>query len=90
MGVYSMDLITRYINFYKIIKKRNGKYPFATFNTHKHNKPGTHWWSFMDVHPPPPQKKKKLLLFDSLGVEGFKFFIADNDENIKDELLYNF
>ena len=39
---------------------------------------------------PPPKKKKKLLLFDSLGVEGFKFFIADNDENIKDELLYNF
>ena len=55
-----MDLITRYINFYKIIKKRNGKYPFATFNTHKHNKPGTHWWSFMDIHPPPPQKKKKI------------------------------
>ena len=29
MGVYSIDSITRYINFYKLIKKRNGKYPFA-------------------------------------------------------------
>ena len=85
MGVYSMDSITRYINFYEIIKKRNGKYPFAIFNTGKHNKPGTHWWSFMDIHPP-----KNLLLFDSLGLEGFKFFIVHNDENIIDELLYNF
>ena len=42
MGVYSMDSIARYINFYEIIKKRNGKYPFAIFNTEKHNKAGTH------------------------------------------------
>ena len=34
--------------------------------------------------------KKNLLLFNSLGLEGFKFFIVDNDENIIDELLYNF
>ena len=39
----------------------------------------------MDIHP-----RKNLLLFDSLGLEGFKFFIVDNDENIIDELLYNF
>ena len=51
MGVYSMDSITRYINFYEIIKKRNGKDQFAIFNTDKHNKPGTRWWSFMDIHP---------------------------------------
>ena len=38
----------------------------------------------MDIYP------KHLLLFDSLGLEGFKFFIVDNDENIIDELLYNF
>ena len=51
MGVYSIDSVTRYINFYEIIKKRNAKYPFAIFNTDKHNKPGRHWWSFMDIHP---------------------------------------
>ena len=50
MGVYSMDSITRYINFYEIIKKRNAKYPFAIFNTDRHNEPGTHWQSFMDIH----------------------------------------
>ena len=80
-----MDSITRYINFNKITKKRNGKYPLAIFNTDKHNNPGTHWWSFMSIHP-----QKYILLFDSLGLEGFKFFIVDNDENIIDELLFNF
>ena len=84
-AVYSIDSITRYINSYEIIKKRNENYPFAIFNADKHNKPGTHWWSFMDIHP-----KKNLLLFDSLGLEGFKFFVVDNDEAIIDELLYNF
>ena len=54
MGVYSMDSITRYKNFYEIIKKRNVKCPFAIFNTDRHNEPGTHWWSFMDIH-----RKKK-------------------------------
>ena len=85
MGVYSFDSITRYIKFYEIIKKRNGKNPFVIFNTDKHNKPGTHWWSFMDIHP-----KKNLLLFDSLGLEEFTFFVVDNDEAIIDKLFYNF
>ena len=31
MGVYLIDSVTRYINFYEIIKKRNGKYPFVIF-----------------------------------------------------------
>ena len=34
--------------------------------------------------------KKNLLLFESLGLEVSKFFIIDNDENIIDELLYDF
>ena len=85
MGVYWIDSIRRYINFYEIIEKNNEKYPFAIFNTDKHNKPGTHWWSFMDIHP-----RKILLFFESLGLDGFKIFNVDNDENIIDELLYNF
>ena len=50
MGVYSIDSITKYISFYKIIKKRNRKYPFAIFNTDKHDKPGMHCgvlWTFI-------------------------------------------
>ena len=53
-----MDSITRYINFYEIIKQKNGKCPFAIFNTDKHNQSGTHWWNFMDIHP----KKKRIFI----------------------------
>ena len=85
MGVYSSDSITKYINFYDIIKERRAKYPFAIFNTDRENKPGTHWWSFLDIYP-----KKDLSLFDSFGFSGFKQFIVDNDIDIIDKLLYNF
>ena len=30
------------------------------------------------------------MLFDSLGLDGFKIFIVDNDKRIIDELLFNF
>ena len=46
-----MNSITKYINFYEIIKKRRAKCPFAIFNADKHIEPGTHWWSFMDILP---------------------------------------
>ena len=85
MGTYSIDSITRYINFYEIIKRRDAKYPFVIFNTDKENEPGVDWWSFMDIHP-----KNNLFLFDSFGVEGFKIFIVNNDQKIINELLYNF
>ena len=86
IGVFSMDYITRFIKFHELVKeKKKGKYPFAIFNTDPHNKPGTHWWSFLDIQP-----KSTLLLFDSHGLEGFKYFIVDNDEKIIDKLLYNF
>ena len=85
MGTYSIDSITEYINFYEIIKKRNAKYPFAIFNTDKENQPGVHWWSFLDINP-----KNNLFLFGSFGIEGFKHFIVDNDQDIANELLYNF
>ena len=86
IGVFSMDYITRFIKFHELVKeKKKGKYPFAIFNTDPHNKPGTHWCSFLDIQP-----KSTLLLFDSHGLEGFKYFIVDNDDKIIDELLYNF
>ena len=43
MGTYSIDSITKYINIYEIVRRRNAKYPFAIFNTDKHTNPGTHW-----------------------------------------------
>ena len=85
MGPYSIDSITKYINFYKIIKQRNAKYLFVIFNTDKENKPDVHWWSFMDIHP-----KNKLFLFDSFGLEGFRLSIVNNDQQIINQLFYNF
>ena len=85
MGTYSIDSITKYINFYEIIKQRNAKYPFAISNTDKENEPDVHWWSFMDIHP-----KNNLFLFDSFGLEGFKLFIVNNYRQIINQLLYNF
>ena len=85
MGTYSIDSITKYINFYEIIKRRNGKYPFAIFKTDKENEPGVHWWSFIDIDP-----KNNLFLFDSFDIERFKLFIINNDQDIINELLYNF
>ena len=85
MGTYSIDSITKYINLYETIKRRNGKYPFAIFNTDKENEPGVNWWSFIDIHP-----KNNLFLFDSFGIEGFKLFIVNNDQDIINEVLYNF
>ena len=75
----------QYINFYEKIRHRNAKYPFAIFNTDKESEPGKHWWSFLDIHP-----KNNLFLFDSFGLEGFKLFVVDNDEQIINDLLFNF
>ena len=38
------------------------RYPFITMNTDRSNKNGTHWWSFLDLHP-----KKEIFLFNSFG-----------------------
>ena len=85
MGTYSIDSITKYINFYEIIKRKNAKYSFAIFNTGKHNEPGIHRWGFLDIDP-----KNNLFLFHSFGLERFKLFIVDNDQEIANKLRYNF
>ena len=84
IGVYSSNSITRYINYYKIIKEKRCYYPFAIFNINRANKLETHWWSFLNVYP-----KTQLLLFDSKRFQGFKYFIVDNDYSTINKLLYN-
>ena len=73
IGVYSSNSITRYINYYKIIREKCCCYPFAIFNTNRANKPGTHWLSLLNIYP-----KTELLLFDSEGFQGLKYFIIEN------------
>ena len=84
MDVNSSNSITKYITFYEIIKVKNAKHSFAIFNTDRENKPGTHWWSFLDIY-----LKKDLLLFDSFRFTGFKKFIIDNDLDAVDKLSFN-
>ena len=40
MGIYSSNYITKYINFYEIIKEKKCKYPFAIFNMERNNNQG--------------------------------------------------
>ena len=42
----------------------------------------------MEVYGYSPPKN--LFLFDGLGIEGFKFFIVDNDDKIINQLFYDF
>ena len=85
MGTYSIDNVTKYIDFYSIIKKRKAKYPFAIFSTAKENEVRKNWWSFLDIQP-----RNNLFLFDLLGLDGFKIFIVNNQENVINDLLHNF
>ena len=84
IGVYSSNSITRYINYYKTIREKHCCYPFTISNTGKANKPGTHWWSFLNIYP-----KTQLLLFGSEGFQGLKYFIVDNDYLTINKFLYN-
>ena len=73
----SSDSLTKFVNFKKILKTEKAPYPFIIMNTSRHNKPGVHWWSFLNIDP-----KNELFLFDSESFEGFKFFIKSDELQI--------
>ena len=52
-------------------------------NTDRSNKKGTHWWSFLNLHP-----RKEISLFDSFGFEGFKEFIINDDRKALNKILF--
>ena len=74
MGTYSIDSITKYINFYEIIKQRNANYPFAIFSTDKEKEPGVHWWSFINIQP----KNNLFLILMAQKVLNFLLWIKIN------------
>ena len=45
-------------------------YPFIIMNTDRTNKKGTHWWSFLDLHP----KKEIFFYFTVLVLKDSKNF----------------
>ena len=85
IGVFPSNFINKFISYHSIIKDRSRvKYPFIIMNTDRSDRAGTHWWSFLDLHP-----KKEIFLFDSFGFEGLKKFIIDNDKKLLNKVLYN-
>ena len=85
IGVFPPNFINKFISYHSIIKERSKvKYPFIIMNTDRSDRVGTHWWSFLDLHP-----KKEIFLFDSFGFEGLKKFIIDNDKKLLNKVLFN-
>ena len=85
IGVFPSNYINRFISYHSIIKDRpKVKYPFVIMNTDRSDRAGTHWWSFLDLHP-----RKEIFLFDSFGFEGFKKFIVDNDKKVLNKVLFD-
>ena len=65
------------------MNEKKGRYPLTIMNADHDNKSGTHWWSFLNLHP-----KKEIFLFDNLGFEGFKQFIIQNDKKVLYKILF--
>ena len=85
IGVFPSNFINKFISYHSIIKERSKvEYPFIIMNTDRSDRVGTHWWSFLDLHP-----KKEIFLFDSFGFEGLKKFIIDNDKKLLNKVLFN-
>ena len=83
VGVFPSNYINKFISFHEMAKEKSRKYPFIIMNTDRSNKDGTHWWSFLDLHP-----KKEIFLFDSFGFTGFQKFVIDNDRNTLNKILF--
>ena len=66
-----------------MINEKGARYPFIIMNTDCSNKKGMHWWSFLDLHP-----KKEIFLFDSVGFDGFKDFLLQDNKKILNKILY--
>ena len=69
--------------FFDVTKMKKGKkYLFLIVETDRTDKPGTHWWSILDI-----DSKKDFLVFDSLELLGLKNFIVQDNEKIAKKVL---
>ena len=66
-----------------MMTEASARYPFIIINTDRSDKKGTHWWSFLDLHP-----KKGIFLFDRFGFEGFKEFLLQDNRKTLNKILY--
>ena len=59
VGVIPSNYLTRFITFHSMMTETGALYPFIIWNTDRSDKKGTHWWSFLDLHP----KKRNLFIW---------------------------
>ena len=48
VGVFPCNYVNKFINHAAMIED-SGKFPFIIANTDSSEKPGTHWWSILDI-----------------------------------------
>ena len=58
-GVFSCNCVIRFISFHNMMMESGACYSFIIMSMDRSNKNGTHWWSFLDLHP-----EKEIFLFN--------------------------
>ena len=69
VGVFPSNYMNKFIDHTAGISFK-GIYPFIIANTDNSEKPGMHWWCFLDI-----ELKTDIFLFDSFGLDRLKHFI---------------
>ena len=83
VGVFPSNFITKFITFHKMMNEQSTRYPFIIMNTDRRDRKGTHWWSFLDLHP-----KIQIFLSNSFRFDGFKEFLLQDDKKTLNKILY--
>ena len=81
-GVFPSNYMNKFVDHEAMIFTK-GKYPFIIANTDDSNKPGTHWWSILDIEP-----KNDIFFFNSFGLDGLKHFIMQDDRKIVEKIMF--
>ena len=83
IGVFPSNFANHFISFHDMISESGAKYPFVIMNPDRSDKKGTHWWIFLNLHP-----KKEIFMVISLGFQGFKEFVIQDDQKIINNIFY--
>ena len=83
VGVFISNEIILFISSHSLIKNKHIKYPFSIWTPGRADRPATHCWSILDLHP-----KMEIFLFDSYGVNSLQNFLLQDDKKIIDKILF--
>ena len=83
MGAFPSNHMNNFINHAALITEKKGKYPLVIANTDSSEKGDKHWWNIVDIEP-----KTNTFLFDSLGLDGSRHFIIQDDKIFIKKVLF--